>query len=115
MTLLAIGGGLFLALALIIREYQLTRERALQAATFEQLRVSLEATRGQLRRACEDLYVLQSVLSERNVLDEADLARTRIRLVEMPRRVAAERDAIRRHLGVAPQHLVIDESDGKVH
>lgn len=115
MTLLAIGGGIFLALALIVRELQTARERALQLAAFEQLRLSLDATRGQLRRAFEDLYVLQTVLAERNILDEAELARSRARLIETPRRIAEERDAIQRHLGVAPTHLVVDESEGKVH
>jgi hypothetical protein len=113
--MLAVGGGLFLALALLVREVQLSRERAMQAAVFEQLRAALESTRTQLRRASEDLHVLQNVLVERRMVDEAELARTRIRLVEMPRRLAAEKDAIRRHLGVSPQVLVRDDGDGKVH
>jgi hypothetical protein len=115
MTLLALGAGIFFALAMILRELQLGRERAMHQATFEQLHLSLEGVRAQLRRAGEDLYVLQAVLAERNLLNEADLARGRARLIENPRRIAEERDAIQRHLGVAPTHLVVDDSDGKIH
>lgn len=115
MLLLAISGGLLLALALIVREYQLSRERSLQEAAYEQLRTALEATRAQMRRVCEDMYVLQSVLGERNLLDEGELARGRVRLVEMPRRMARERDAIQRHLGISPTSLILEDSDGKIH
>src|SRR4051812_23081934 len=115
MTLLALAAGIFFALALILRELQLGRERAMHHASFEQLRLSLEGTRAQLRRAGEDLYVLQAVLAERNLLTETDLARCRARLIENPRRIAEERDAIQRHLGVAPTHLVVDDSEGKIH
>ena len=115
MTLLAVGGGIFLALALIVRELQLARERAMHLAAFEQLRLALDATRTQLRRAFEDLYVLQTVLAERNVLDEAELQRSRARLIEQPRRIAEERDAIQRHLGVSPTHLVVEDTEGKIH
>ena len=115
MGLWAIGAGIFFALALILREFQLARERAMHIALQEQMRLSLESTRAQLRRAAEDLFVLQSVLVERNLLDETQLARSRARLIEAPRRMAEERDAIARHLGVAPTHLVVEETDGKVH
>ena len=115
MTLLAIGGGLLLMVAFFVRESQLARERVLQAARHRTLQTALEDTRNQLRRACEDLYVLQHILAERNVLDDTDLARGRVRLVEAPRRMAQERDAIQRHLGISAPYLVIEDSDRKIH
>lgn len=110
-----LGAGIFFTAALILREFQLARERAMQMATYDQLRLALEGTRAQLRRNAEDLYVLQVILAERNLLNEAELARTRARLIENPKRMAEERDAIQRHLGVAPTHLVVDENEGKIH
>jgi hypothetical protein len=115
MALLAVIGGLLLALALIVREYQLAKERARHLATHERLRSSLKETRTQLRRALEDLHVLLRVLEEKHLVDEADLSRGRARLIETPRRLAAERNAIVRNHNVSPTQLVIDEDLNKVH
>lgn len=115
MTLLALSGGILFTLALIVREFQLARERSLHLAALEQLRLSLEGARAHSRRQAEDMYVLQTVLIERNVLDESELMRSRTRLIETPRRIAEERDSIQRHLGASPPHLLVEESDGKVH
>jgi hypothetical protein len=116
MGLLAILGGLLLALALIVREVQLARERANHASELERMRVSLGETRRQLRRALEDLYVLQNVLGDKHLLDEHDLARGRARHIDGPRRIAEERDSIlRKHDDVEATQLIIDEDINKVH
>ena len=115
MAFVAALGGLLLALALVLRELQLTRERSLQAAAEERLRVALEQTRAQLQHAVEDVYVLRTLLVERGLFEEGDIARARARLVEGPRRLAAEREALMRHLDGAATHLVLDEQNNKVH
>ena len=115
MALLAVVGGLLLAFALVVREYQLAKERSQHAAAHERLRVSLKETRGQLRRTLEDVHVIQRVLEEKHLLDETDLARGRMRLIETPRRRAAERNAIVRNHNVSPTQLVMDEDLNKVH
>ena len=115
MTFLALGGGICLALALVIRELQLIRERTMQINMLEQLRLSLESTRTQLRRHAEDLFVLQTLLVEHNLTTEAELVNSRVRLIETPRRLAEERSSIQRHLGVEPPHLVLEDSEGKIH
>lgn len=115
MTLVAVVGGLLLALALVLREFQLTRERSQQSATHERVRLALEQTRSQLQHALEDVYVLQMLLIERGLFEEGDLVRGRARLVEAPRRMAAEREAIVRHLGGDAPHLVLDDQNNKVH
>lgn len=115
MALLAVIGGILLALALIARELQGSRERAAQTAALHEVQSALERTRQQLRRTQEDLYVMQSLLAERNILDEAELARGRLRLIETPKRLAAEREAVVRHLGASPTELVVDENVDKIH
>ncbi len=115
MALLAIAAAVVLCIAFGAREHQLARERAAQAAAIEGLRAALEAMRGQLRRSQEDVYVFQTLLVERNLFDEGELARARLRLIEAPRRVAEERAAMARHLKVSPTQLVLDPGEPKLH
>lgn len=115
MTLLALGATIIFVLGLVIRELQLARERTVHITHLQSLRQSLEATRAQLRRCTEDLFVLQAILAERNLFNEADLTRGRLRLIEAPRRQAEERDAIGRHLGANQAILMVDEGEGKIH
>lgn len=114
MALLAVVGGLFLCAALAIREYQLAKERITMTTAFDHLRRSLDSTRSQLQRALEDLYVLQSTMVERNVVDEGELAEGRARLVEAPKRKAQERRAILKHVAANPTQVVVDESHTKL-
>lgn len=115
MVILALCGGLLLAVSLALWATQVARHHALQIAALEHLRANLDAQRAHLKRMLEDLHVLQTVLCEHHVLDDGELAQSRVRLIENPRRQAEERSAILHHLGVAPQHLVVDEGDGKIH
>jgi hypothetical protein len=115
MALLAVIAAVVLCVAFAIRENQLGRERRVLAAAIEELRGVLDMTRMQLRRTGEDLYVTQTLLTERNVLDENDMARARLRLIEAPRRMAEERAQMARHLKVSPTQLLIDQGDPKVH
>jgi hypothetical protein len=115
MALLAVIGAVLLASALIVREYQLAKQRTQDAANLERLRANIKETRSQLRRTVEDLHVMQRLLEEKHLLTESDLARGRLRLIERPRRLAAERNAIVRSHGVSPTQLVIDDDLDKVH
>jgi len=111
MILLAVSGGLLLALALIVREYQLSRERRARMAALEHLHGSLDLTTKHLRRAREDLYVLRAIMQERGVLTDEEFARCRVRLIEAPRRRAEERSQILRSVEVSPQQVILDEGD----
>lgn len=115
MILLALGAGIIVVLGLVIRELQLARERTVHVTHLQGLRQSLEASRAQLRRCTEDLFVLQAILAERNLFNEADLTRGRLRLIEAPRRQAEEREAISRHLGMNQAVMMVDEGEGKIH
>lgn len=115
MTFLALGAGIFLTLAMILREVQFARDKASAMAAYEQMRITLEGTRAQLRRSAEDLFVLQTVMVERHLIDDTELARSRARLIDLPRRRAEEKDAISRNLGVNSGHLLVDDVDGKIH
>jgi hypothetical protein len=115
MAVLAVVAVLVLSVGFALRERQLARDRAATEAALQELRTSLEGARNQLRRANEDLFVIQTLLGERNLLDENDLARARLRLIDAPRRVAEEKAAMARHLKVSPTQLVIDPSDSKIH
>ena len=115
MVVLAIVSGASLALALVVREIQFARDRIAKRAQLSELNANIEKLRTQLRRAQEDVYVMQTLLSERNILDENEIARGRVRLIENPKRLAAEKDAIVRHLGVSPTSLVVDDNVDKIH
>lgn len=115
MALLAVIAAGVLCIAFAVREYQLGKERAAMISAITELRTAVEASRTQLRRLTEDIYVIQTVLAERNVIDDADLARARMRLIETPRRLAEERAAMARHLKVSPTQLVLDPGDPKIH
>jgi hypothetical protein len=112
MALLAVVGALSLMLAWSVREWQLSRERRAFAQAVDHLRVSLETTRHHLRKVSEDLFVLQSLMVERNLIDETELARGRMRLIEGPRRAAEERDALAKNMKVSPTVLVLVDSEG---
>ena len=111
MMLLAICGGLLLALALMVREYQLGRERAARHSAFEHLHASLDVMTKQLRRTREDLYVLRAVLQERGVVTEEEFSRSRLRLIENPRRRAEERSELMRQVEVSPLAVIVDEGE----
>lgn len=112
--LLAVGF-LLLLVAWALRELQLYRERAALTQAVDNLRTALENTRQHVRRQSEDLYVLASVLTERNIVDDTELARSRARLIEQPRRVAEEREALTKVLNVPATQLVVEDGDPKIH
>ncbi len=115
MALLAIVGGLLLSLALILRELHLSRERAQHARAEKALRAALKVTHDGLQRVNDDLRALAATLSEKHLIDDADLARARVRFVDLPRRVAEERDHILRTTQASPTQLVVDDHIHKVH
>lgn len=111
MTLLAVCGGLLLAAALIVREWQISRERAIRLSTLDSLYQSLEATNRQLHRAREDLFVLRTLMQERGVFSEEEFAQSRVRLIEKPRRRAEERSQLTRGLGLPSNVLLVDDGE----
>ena len=115
MMVLAMSAGILFAIALSVREHLIGRERASHVVLIEQLRANLDSTRAQMRRLSEDFYVLQTVLTDHHVLDETEMARSRARLIEDPRRITHERDLIERKLGLASTHLILDDGDSKIH
>lgn len=115
MLVLTLIGTMLIGLALLVRELRLVDERRRQTAALLAVEAALEKTRAQLRRTLEDVYVLQTLLLERNLLDEQELARARARLVEAPRRIAQERAEVLRTAGVSEPALVVDEGIDKLH
>ncbi len=115
MVVFLVAGGVLLAASIAIREWQWARERRETRASLRSLTDNLDKSQRNVRRLQEDVYVLQTVLRERNLLSENELAQARDRLIEQPKRVAAERDAIQRHLNIGVPVQVIEESLNKVH
>lgn len=115
MLVLTLIGTMLIGLALLVRELRLVDERRQQAAALLAVEAALEKTRAKLRRTLEDVYVLQTLLLERNVLDEQELAKARARLVEAPRRAAEERAEVLRTVNVSEPALVVDEGIDKLH
>ena len=104
-----------ITLSLIVREVQLLKERSQLMQLLDDVRLSHQGTQAQARRLGEDLYLLQSLLAERNLLQESDLTRARSRLIDRPRRLTQEREAIHAHLGQRHSTVMLEESEGKVH
>jgi hypothetical protein len=109
--LLAIFGGLLLCLAIIVRELSVSRERTESQTTNAELRHAVDVLRGHLQRTSDDLYVLRSTLEERHVVSDNELAKNRARLIDNPRRVAAERREVTRTADADPTQVVIDEGE----
>ncbi len=115
MALFAVLGALLLTVAMILREVQLGKERAAQAQAFALLREALRDSQARTKRVAEDLLVLQRLLEEKRLLDAEELITARLRLIDQPRRVAAERHALTTAHNLAPNQLIIDEDASKVH
>ena len=81
MLLLAISGGIFVASALIIREWQIHRNRRISDLQLEKLQGELDHTREDLQNTMEDLYVLRMVLAQHDIVDEFQLAQARQQLL----------------------------------
>ncbi|MEO1482889.1 MAG: hypothetical protein AAFU77_12350 [Myxococcota bacterium] len=110
-----IAGSALLAAALLLRELQWSRDRARFSSELKALSDALDKNRRSTRKLQEDLFVLQTVLRERNLLAESELVGARKRLIDRPKRVAAERDAIQQNLNIGVPAQVIEESINKVH
>lgn len=111
MALIAIISFFLLGAVLLYREHQLNRERAAVLSNLQEAFTALDACHIQIKRTNEDLFVMQTVLCERHILDENDLVQARMRLIEIPRRLAEERAATARHLKVSPTQLIFDPLD----
>ncbi|MEM6558242.1 MAG: hypothetical protein AAF605_00525 [Myxococcota bacterium] len=103
------------AVVMVAREIAWFRERGATHKALKALGDAFEQRNQSIRRLQEDLYVLQSVMRERNMLSDHELVSARKRLVEQPKRVAEERDAIQRNLNVGIPSQVIKESINKLH
>ncbi|MEZ4271540.1 MAG: hypothetical protein R3C68_08950 [Myxococcota bacterium] len=109
MTYLVLLGGLVLVFVTIFRERHWARERRVTHQLLDQLHKVLAMRGAHLQRAMEDIYVLRKVLQEQGVFDEAEFERSRVRLVEAPRRVAQERDQIMQSANVPATQVIIGE------
>ena len=81
MLLLAIAGGILVAAALIIREWQMQSYLRTSAFQHEKLQEDLDQTREDLQNTLEDLYVLRTVLAQDDLIDEFQLAQARQQLI----------------------------------
>ncbi|MEL6543744.1 MAG: hypothetical protein AAFQ82_03900 [Myxococcota bacterium] len=113
--LFLVGAGAVVAILVAVREWQMAKRFTMARARMTSLGEALDTQQRTMRRLQEDIYVLQSVLRERNLLNEQELAQARDRLVEQPKRVAAERDAIKRHHDIGVPTQLIEDSLNKVH
>lgn len=106
---------LFVCVALLVREVNLLRERATISQSLDEVSLSQQSVRDGTRRLAEDLFVLQNLLLERNLLQKSELMRARGRLIEQPRRKAEERTAMLRHISAEKVPFVLEDADGHVH
>lgn len=81
MPLFLIIGGLLLAVAILIREKQMAKERRALLRAVDSLRVSVEHQGRRLRRAREDIFLLRVVLQRRDLLNEKEFDRIRLELL----------------------------------
>jgi hypothetical protein len=111
MLVFALAGGMLLALAVILREMAVSRDRAAANQSVEELRRTVDVLRGHVQRTSDEVFVLRATLEERNLVNEHELERNRKRLVEEPRRQARERQQIVSNENVSPTQVVIDEGE----
>ena len=81
MLLLAIAGGILVAAALVIREWQTQTYLRISEFQQEKLQEDLDQTREDLQNTLEDLYVLRTVLAQEGIVDEFQLAQARAQLI----------------------------------
>ena len=86
MIALTIGGGVLIAAALIIREWQHHSGTVQARSRYEDLQLELRSTQDEARCTLEDLFVLRTVLAENGIVDEIELAQGRQRLLERSHR-----------------------------
>lgn len=110
-----VAAAVFVTIAWLAREFQGMRERAQLERTLHEMRLSQQTVRDGVRRLAEDFFVMQHLLAERSVVQDADMLRGRSRLIEQPRRKAQEKHAIMQHLGTKTPPLMVEDADGKVH
>jgi len=90
MLLLTIIGGILVAAAIIIRELQYHRVHTRTQQSLKELGEDMKFTQEELRCTLEDLYVLRTVLAERDIVDEIELSQNRQRLLHESRRALKE-------------------------
>ena len=90
MLTLTITGGIFVAAALIVRESQHHIHRRQTKEALNDLTDDIRFTQEELRCTLEDLYVLRTVLAERDVVDEIELSQNRQRLLQETRQTPRE-------------------------
>lgn len=99
----------------LARARQRHRQEHDARAQVASLQTLLDTQRTRMQQCAEDLYVLQSLLVERQLIDDMALARGRHRFIESPRRLATEREAIQQQLGVPKNVVIIDDGKSRIH
>lgn len=115
MSVFALVLAVVVTIMLMTRELYLARERAIIIASIEALRTGFENARNSIRQSHEEIFLLQALLIERGIVLEHDIQSARKRLIEGPRKRAEEHEAISQHLGRSPEHLVLEDTEGKIH
>mgnify|MGYP006271136033 CR=1 FL=1 len=115
MLVLALTGGLFLCLTLLLREVQLARERRALSSKIRQQHARLQHMQSQLQETRDDLFVMQRLLMERNLYDEAAFARAREQLIEQPRLKATSEQAQQSDADLGVQRIILAGNPDKIH
>ena len=111
MSFIAVSGSLLLILVLFMREQMQQKRYRRQTELIQHLHSNLTSTQNLLNRNREDIFVLRTMLEELQVLDPAEFARSRARLIEDPRRTAQEQHEMQQYADATGGHVVIDDGD----
>ncbi|MEC9466490.1 MAG: hypothetical protein VX834_11925 [Myxococcota bacterium] len=82
MVALLISGLLLMALALLLRERWLHVERKKLFELYSHTHEEMLEARGQVEQLAEELFVLRTALTDAEVVEEADLMRSHLRLMK---------------------------------
>ncbi len=110
MSILGILGVIAVVVAFLSREIHQRRERKKEEDTFAEIVEVLADTNEHVQHLIETIYIMESLLIEKGVLSEDETEEAHDRLIELPRRIENEREALTDSGLGTPSNLIIDEN-----
>jgi hypothetical protein len=89
-----------------MRYYLYRRQRRIQGQLMTAIGTSLAELQNQIQNQREDLYILESILAERGLIENGDISNGRHRLIDSPRQRLAERENILTQHEIRPEQLI---------
>ena len=96
-----------------LRYYLYRRQRRAQAHLMTFIGSSLGEVQNQLQHQREEMYILENLLAERGLIENADLVEGRQRMIDSPRRRMSERDNLLANHEIDPAQLIVADDENE--